>query len=94
MSGSGRGTRQRDKVISAVSCRKVAIMAGLAGLSGGFIIGAVVGIDGKDKGHCVMHIRGKGGNPAHYPDSKGEGVVNPIFGVIIFFVFFWNRLTP
>jgi len=94
MSGLGRGTRRRGKVVGVVLRRKAAIAAGLAELSGGFIVGAVVGINGKDKGHCVMCISGKGGNPAHYPDSEGEGVVNPIFGVVFFFVFSQNGLAP
>jgi len=94
MSGSGGGARRRGKVVGAVSRGKAAIAAGLAELSGGFIVGAIVGIDGKDEGHCMMCISGKGGNPAHYPDSEGEGVVDPIFGVVFFFVFSWNGLAP
>jgi hypothetical protein len=69
MSGSAGGARRRGEVVGAVSRGKAAIAAGSAELSGGFIVGAVVGVDGKDEGHCVMRISGKGENPAHYPDS-------------------------
>jgi len=94
MSGSGGGGGQSNKVIGAVLHRKAAIAAGLAELSGSFIVRAVVGINGKDKGHCTIHISRKGGNPAHYPDSEGEGVVDPIFGVVFFFIFSWSGLAP
>jgi hypothetical protein len=34
-----------------------------------------------------------GVEPTHYPGSKGEGAVDPVFRVIILFLFTQNRLT-
>ena len=88
------GAGRRDKVIGVVSRRKAAIMAGSAGLGGAFVVGGVSDIDGKGEGSCAMHVSRKGRYPAYHPDSKGKGVVNPVFRVVVFFVFSRNGLTP
>jgi len=66
----------------------------LAGLGGAFVIRGVSDIDGKGEGSCVMRVSRKGRYPAHHPDSEGKGIVDPVFRVVVFFVFFRNGLMP
>jgi len=93
-SGASRGVGQGDVVAGTVLCREAAIVVGSAELSGVFIIGGVIDSDGKGKGNWERRISGRGGYPAHHPDSEGKGIVNPVFRVVIFFVFPRNGLTP
>ena len=52
-----------------------------------------VGFQGQDESICVVCVSRKGIEPTHDPSAKGEGVVNPVLRIIVFF-FAWNRCAP
>jgi len=93
-SGASGGAGREDVVAGTVSHREVAIVAGSAELSGVFIVGGVVDSDGKGEGNWARQISRRGGYPAHHPDSKGKGIVNPILRVVVFVVVFQSGLMP
>jgi hypothetical protein len=68
----------------------VAIVAGLA--KWGEVI-IIIGLEGQDEGVCAVHVSGESVEPTHDPNAKGEGIVNPVFRIIIF-VFARNRCVP
>ena len=65
-------------------------MAGSARLSKVFV---VIGFQGQDESVCVVCISGKGVKPIHNPSAEGEGVVDPVFRIIVF-IFAQNRCMP
>ena len=82
MAGSARRVRA-DEVASAVSRGKAAIAAGSAKL-GGVVV--VVGFEGEDEGICAMRVSGEGIEPTHHPCAESECGVDPVFGVVGFFL--------
>ena len=89
--GSARGA-EGYVLASAVSRRKVAVAARFVSLckaSVGVGIGVVVvGVGNEREGEacCARCISGEGVEPAHHPDAERKGIVDPVFGVVVFFL--------
>ena len=77
----------RNKISCAVSRRKAAVAARTVELRRVF-----VGFEREGEGVCAMCVSGEGIELAHHPSAEGQGIVDPIFRVIIFF-FTRSRLT-
>ena len=79
-----------DEVAGAIACREAVVAEGSAEPSEVIV---VVGFGRQDEGVCAVRVSGVGVEPTYDPYAEGEGVVNPVFGIVVF-SFARNRCTP